>query len=84
MPLELSEAAKHVGFGLQSPEDLVKLTGKKRHSAQARVLKALGIEFRPRPDGSLVVFLNETTQERPASPKVRLPQARGVLARQEG
>jgi hypothetical protein len=36
-------------------EELVQLTKKKRPSAQARVLCHLGIEARPRPDGTLVV-----------------------------
>lgn len=68
---------------LQSPEKLVALTGKKRYRAQARVLDALGIPYKARPDGSLVVFINETSQERPSPPKVRLPPPRRVLAGQE-
>src|SRR5258708_21131317 len=66
---------------LQSPEQLVKLTGKMRYGAQRRVLDALGVPYRVRPDGSLVVFLHdETTQEKPAPPKVRLPPPRPALA----
>jgi hypothetical protein len=32
------------------------LTGKTQHTAQARVLRFMGIEFRRRPDGSLAVL----------------------------
>lgn len=38
-----------------TPEEIVELTGRTRANAQARVLNALGIPHRPRPDGSLVV-----------------------------
>ena len=38
-----------------SPDELLELTGKKQHRAQKRVLTALGIESRQRPDTSLVV-----------------------------
>ncbi len=37
-------------------EDLVTLTGKQQHRAQRRILDALGIISRVRPDGSLVVL----------------------------
>ena len=36
--------------------DIVALTGKTRHSAQARYLNHLGIEHKTRPDGSLLVL----------------------------
>lgn len=39
---------------LTQPE-LVELTNKVRHTAQARALRGLGIEFRLRGDGSLAV-----------------------------
>jgi len=38
-----------------SPDEIEELTQKKRYSAQIRVLRALGIESRPRPDGSILV-----------------------------
>ena len=38
-----------------TPEELRELTGKTRSDAQARVLVALGIAARVRPDGSLLV-----------------------------
>lgn len=38
-----------------TPEELVDLTKRQRSNAQAKVLRHLGIEFKPRPDGSLVV-----------------------------
>lgn len=36
-------------------EELVDLTGKQRYSAQRRALRAMGIEHRSRPDGSVAV-----------------------------
>lgn len=38
-----------------SDEELQELTGKERPAAQARALKALGVPYKPRPDGTLVV-----------------------------
>jgi len=38
-----------------SPEELAELTRKTQHRAQKRVLDALGVTSRVRPDGSLVV-----------------------------
>lgn len=38
-----------------SKDELVSLTDKVRHAAQARVLDAIGIRYRRRPDGSLIV-----------------------------
>jgi hypothetical protein len=38
-----------------SKEELVSLTEKVRHAAQARVLDAIGIRYRQRPDGTLIV-----------------------------
>lgn len=37
-------------------QDICDLTDKERHDAQARALRYLGIDFRPRADGSLVVL----------------------------
>jgi len=39
-----------------SSEELFELTKKQRFKAQARVLSQLGIPYRERPDGSLVVY----------------------------
>ncbi|WP_432654219.1 DUF4224 domain-containing protein [Thauera aromatica] len=67
-----------------SKEELELLTDKRIASAQKRVLKAIGIPFRERPDGSIVVFKEDchaTKKDRPPSPKLRLPEARSVLAR---
>ncbi len=36
--------------------EIAAVTDKKRHHAQARVLRAMNIEHAPRPDGSLVVL----------------------------
>ena len=49
------------------------LTGKKRASAQRKVLDALNLPYRQRPDGSLVVFTRDMTAA-PAEAKKREPQ----------
>lgn len=36
-------------------EELLSLTHLRRPSAQARALKAMGVPYRPRPDGTLLV-----------------------------
>ena len=59
-----------------TPAELIELTGKQRAPAQARVLQALGVAYRRRPDGSLVVFrahLNAPQEVGPASPALHLP-----------
>lgn len=43
-----------------NPDQLTELTNRTRRSAQRRVLLSLGIPYRQRPDGSLVVFLHDT------------------------
>lgn len=57
-------------------DELRLLTRRKRHKAQARVLRALGIPFDPRPDGSLIVYrvhLPYATQSKEqASPALHL------------
>lgn len=59
-----------------TPEQLESYTGKSRPKAQARVLCAVGVPFRVRPDGSLIVLRvhvdYETTPKEPASPALRL------------
>ena len=59
-----------------SPDELIELTGKQRRSAQAKVLTALAIPFRVRPDGSLLVLRAHVTdapsQDRQASPALHL------------
>lgn len=75
---------------LLSVDELVELTGKTRRGAQGDVLRALGIPFKARPDGSLVVLRDAvqaalgyaTAKERSPSPQLRLPETRRVLARQ--
>jgi len=37
-------------------EELIQLTGKRTRTAQARVLRHLGIDFRVRPDGKIIVI----------------------------
>ena len=36
-------------------EEIREITGKDRYSAQIKVLRAMGIESKPRPDGSILV-----------------------------
>lgn len=37
-------------------DEIAQLTGKKRHTTQQRVLNAMGIAHKPRPDGTIVVL----------------------------
>jgi hypothetical protein len=53
-----------------SRAELVELTEKRQGGAQARVLRALGIDHKRRPDGSIVVLRN-SLQAGLASAKVR-------------
>ena len=67
-----------------SDSDLVSLTGRQRKSAQRRELDALGIPYKTRRDGSIVVFVEDChakTDSRHASAQVLLgvdPVARTV------
>jgi hypothetical protein len=72
---------------LLSDIELRELTGYKRPTEQAQELAALGLPFRRRRDGTIIVFredLRATAQDRPASPTLRLPPPRRLLAGQEG
>ncbi len=69
---------------IYSPDELIELTGKKKYSAQRKVLMAIGMRYLVRPNGSLIVFKNETTKEGPASPTVRPLPPRRVLPSKEG
>jgi hypothetical protein len=63
--------------------ELADLTHKAKPSAQARALQAMGIPYTKRPDGTLVVLrrnLDASTEKRQASPALRLPAPRLVLA----
>ena len=51
-------------------DELRTLTGKKFRTAQAQVLRYMGIDFRMRPDGSLVVL---RSQLEAAPPKRKKP-----------
>lgn len=57
--------------------ELEQLTGARRSDAQARELSFLGIPYRKRRDGSIVVLrdhLNASTEnQEPASPALHLP-----------
>jgi len=52
------------------------LTQRKRRPAQRRVLDAIGVSYRVRPDGSIVIFTEQfhaaPAQNRPPSPRLRL------------
>jgi hypothetical protein len=55
--------------------EIAELTRRERRPAQRRVLDALGIPYRVRPDGTLVVFkayFNAPTQDRSPPPRLRL------------
>lgn len=54
-------------------QELVELTNKVRPSAQARVLQALGIPSKPRPDGSLVVYRIHVETPAPAGARLLPP-----------
>ena len=64
---------------LTKPE-LIELTRKVKWSSQARELELMGIPYRKRSDGSLVVFSEDlhhaSAQKRPASPRLHVPQIR--------
>lgn len=62
-----------------SAADLIEITERHKPSAQARVLDALGVNYKRRPNGSIVVFtqdLHAPTQTRPQTPQLRLPPTR--------
>lgn len=60
-----------------SPEDLRELTDKRRVDAQARELRHMGIPYRKRTDGTLVVLEADVhgtpAQKQPPPPALRLP-----------
>ena len=61
-----------------SPQELEELTAKPTSKRQARVLEFLGIPYRTRPDGSLIVlriqaYGTETPQPARREPQLRLP-----------
>jgi hypothetical protein len=61
-----------------SADDLATLTGRVQRTAQARELRALGVPYRLRTDGSIVVFRRDIdeppAQKGSASPALRLPK----------
>lgn len=73
-------------------EEIIDLTGKVRPAAQRKVLEHMGIAYKERPDGSIVVlramleavFGHATQKNRPASPSLRVHEARSLLLRQKG
>lgn len=69
-------------------DEIVEITCRVKKSAQCDALASMGIPFKIRPDGTPVVlravmeaaFGHATKNERPASPRLRLPEARSLLA----
>ena len=57
-----------------SAQELVELTKKIRPSAQARVLQALDIPAKPRPDGSLVVYRIHVETPAPGDARLASPE----------
>jgi hypothetical protein len=61
-----------------TPDELAELTARTRPRAQAEVLAALGIPYRTRPDGTLVVLRQVVlavlgAQQERRGPRLRLP-----------
>jgi len=46
-----------------SKSEISELTGKVRFSAQARALRSMGIDFKIRPDGSIMVYRKDIEAE---------------------
>jgi hypothetical protein len=57
-----------------SKQELVELTRKTRPSAQARVLDFMGIDYKPRPDGSLAVLRIHVETPAPAGARLLPPE----------
>lgn len=57
--------------------ELYKLTKKQRPSAQARALRFMGIEHRPRADGSIVVLRSHVEAELGGKPGTRTAEVAG-------
>lgn len=51
------------------PEEVVALTNRKVRSAQVKALKAMGIEHKVRPDGSVAILRNHITKIFDGSPE---------------
>lgn len=49
-------------------DEVRELTRRVQHAAQARTLRAMGIEHRPRPDGSLAVLRAHVEQQLGGAP----------------
>lgn len=72
-----------------SADDLATLTGRKQPRAQRGVLDALGVPYKARPDGSLVVARVAVdialgvvgTQPDNSRPRLRLPEPRRATAK---
>ncbi|MGG4774877.1 DUF4224 domain-containing protein [Alcaligenaceae bacterium 429] len=82
----MSTRVRKNSLTLNDPE-LTEITGKTRNKGRIEVLTQMGIPFRIRPDGSLVVlkavievelgYAPKETQSAP--PRLRIPKARGLL-----
>lgn len=54
-----------------TPEELVELTGYRRRSSQMQALRYMGIEFRQRPDATIVVLRQHVEQILGSAPKAK-------------
>ncbi len=59
-----------------SPEELQQLTQRTKPAWQRRELEHLGIPYKPRSDGSLIVFWEDVRGTHTVQPKAREPQLR--------
>lgn len=57
-----------------TPEELVELTHKQKSSAQIRALRAMGIDHKVRPDGSVAVLRSHVDKEMGAPKEKRQAQ----------
>ena len=72
-----------------SRDELIELTGRTQKGKQVEALKALGIPFKVRPNGTPAVLRtvmevslgHATTNKGPSSPRLRVPETRRVLVR---
>ena len=56
-----------------SDAELQRMTGKSRNNARARALAAMGVEFRQRPDGALLVLRSHVEDIMGAKPRTQRP-----------
>lgn len=63
-----------------TPEEIFEITRRQKYAAQRKVLNALGIEHKTRPDGSLMVKRSDyDTPARPQASKKRVEPNWGAI-----